>query len=239
LEDAIMDAQARKESGFEAPQPQGGIPPQRIAAARRWTLLALAVWLGAAIATGAAGALNQPGRVPVVLAAFLAIPIAGFGAAHGASPAFRAFTQTIPLSLLVGSHLWRFVGLGFILGAITGVLPGGFGYPEGIGDVIAALGALILLPMVRRGTAPRGWLLAWNAFGLLDLLSAITMGVLYSESALGVLHTAASNTRLMTAFPVSLIPTFFVPLFILVHALIFRRLERRGGSPAPTRVFSG
>ncbi len=58
----------------------------------------------------------------------------------------------------------------------------------------------------------------------MDLVSALTMGLLFSESALGLLHTAASNTTLMVTFPVSLIPTFFVPLFLLVHLLIFRRI---------------
>ena len=70
---------------------------------------------------------------------------------------------------------------------------------------------------------------------MVDLLSAITVGVLFSESAIGVLHTATSNTRLMVTFPVSLIPTFFVPLFLLVHALTFRRIGRRGGFDAVSR----
>ncbi len=76
-----------------------------------------------------------------MLAAFVAVPILGFVAAYGLSASFRAFTDTIPLSLLVGSHLWRFVGLGFIVGAFTGALPMGFGIPEGVGDVIAAFGS--------------------------------------------------------------------------------------------------
>ena len=159
-----------------------------------------------------------------MLASFLVVPILAFVAAYGLSASFRAFTDTIPMSLLVGSHLWRFVGIGFIVGAFTGALPKGFGIPEGVGDVIAALGALILIRAIRKGTASRGWLLAWNAFGFVDLVSALTVGLLFSESALGVWHTAASNTTLMVTFPVSLIPTFFVPLFLLVHLLIFRRV---------------
>ena len=211
---------------FEEPRRPEGVGRSRVAGARNLAILAVGAWFLTAFAAGALGAVNQPGRPPLVLAAFLAVPILGFVAAYAASPAFRAFTDTIPLSLLVGSHLWRFVGLGFLVAAFTGALPFGFGIPEGVGDVLAALGAAILLPMIRRGTAPRGWLLAWNVFGLLDLLSALTVGLLFSESALGVWHTATSNTTLMVTFPVSLIPTFFVPLFLLVHLLTFRRLGR-------------
>jgi len=206
-----------------------GAAPTGVAAARRATILAIAAWFGAAVAAGALGLVNQPGRPPLILGAFLLVPILGFVAAYAASPSFWAFTETLPMSLLVGSHVWRFVGIGFVVGALTGSLPMGFGIPEGVGDTIAALGAVLLLPSLRRGTTSRGWLLAWNAFGLLDLLSAVTVGVLFSESAIGLLHTPESNTRLLTAFPYSLIPTFFVPLFILVHLLIFRRVARRTG----------
>jgi hypothetical protein len=195
-------------------------------AARGLTILAVGVWLAAALAAGALGLVNQPGQPPLVLAGFLAIPIAGFLLADAASPAFRAFTETIPLGLLVGSHLWRFVGLGFVIAWLWGVLPAGFGIPEGTGDIIAAAGALALLRPIREGAVSRRWLLAWNVFGFVDLLSALTMGLLFSESAIGVLHTPTSNTTLMVAFPVSLIPTFLVPLFLLSHALIFRRVGR-------------
>jgi hypothetical protein len=193
---------------------------------RNLTIVAIGAWLLAAVVAGSLGLVNEPGRPPLVLAAFLGLPILGFVAAYAVSPSMRALGDTIPLSVLLGSHLWRFVGLGFIVGAFTGALPMGFGIPEGVGDVIAALGALILLPMVRKGSAPRGWLLAWNAFGFVDLLSAIVVGLLFSESAVGLLHTATANTTLMVTFPVSLIPTFFVPLFLLVHLLTFRRIAR-------------
>lgn len=205
----------------------------KVMTARRLAFLAIIAWFAAALAAGASGIVNVPGRPPLVLAGFLAIPTVGFVTAYRTSASFRAFTETIPLAFLVGSHLWRFVGLGFVIAWLAGALPAGFGIPEGFGDIVAALGALLLLPVVRKGAAPRGWLLVWNTFGLIDLLSAITVGVLYSEGPLGALGTPVSNTALMVTFPVSLIPTFFVPLFLLVHALTFRRIPRMSAS-SPT-----
>ena len=199
-----------------------------IAGARRLALLALLAWFGAAAGAGALGLVNQPGRPPLALLLFLAVPALGFATAYKTSASFRAFTETIPLAVLVGSHLWRFVGLGFVLAWRAGALPAGFGIPEGFGDVLAAAGALALLPSIRRGRTPRGWLLAWNTFGLIDLLSAIAVGVLYSQGPLGLLGTPSSNTALMVTFPVSLIPTFFVPLFLLVHVLTFQRIPPSG-----------
>jgi hypothetical protein len=205
------------------------VKSSQILGARRLTVFAIGAWFVAAVVAGALGIVNEPGRPPLVLGSFLTLPILGFVTAFLASARFRAFTDGIPLALLVGSHLWRFVGIGFVIAWLAGALPAGFGIPEGFADIIAAAGAWALLPGIRRGTVSRGWLLAWNVWGFLDLLSAITMGLLYSQSRIGILATATSSTVLMVTFPVSLIPTFFVPLFLLVHALMFRRIARMAG----------
>jgi hypothetical protein len=52
------------------------------------------------------------------------------------------------------------------------------------------------------------------------LIAALVLGV----SAAGALGAGTPTAAWMVTFPISLIPTFFVPLFILVHLLIFRRL---------------
>ncbi len=204
--------------------PNGHVESRSIAIARAVMILAIVAWFVTAFVAGLVDRVNQPGRAPTVVLAFLVVPTAGLVLAYLASASFGRAADGVPLTLLVGSHLWRFVGVGFVAGWIVGALPAGFGIPEGFGDIVAATGALLLLPSLRRGTAPRGWLLAWNVWGLIDLLSAITTGLLYSESTLGVLGPGTPTTRLMTTFPMSLIPTFFVPLFIVMHVLTFKRI---------------
>ena len=194
--------------------------------ARNLTVAAIGVWLLAATAAGVTGAVNAPGQPPLQLAVFVGVPISIGITAYALSSSVRAWALGLSLTWLVGLHIWRVVGLGFVLAWLLGELPGSVAIPEGLGDVAAAAGALALLPGLRRGTASRGWLLAWNTFGLVDLVSAITMGVLYSNSALGVLATGGVTTELMVTFPVSLIPTFLVPLFILMHLLTFAKLAR-------------
>ena len=193
---------------------------------RLLTILAIGAWFVAAVWGGLLSIFSHPDVPPVSLGAFILVPITGFLLTYALSAAFRTFTQQLDMRLLVGSHLWRFVGLGFVIGWLTGDLPAQFGIPEGLFDIIAALGAAILLIPLNRGEFPRRWLLVWNVFGLLDLISAITVGVLYSNGTLGILSAGTVTTRVMTIFPVSLIPTFFVPLFVLVHLLVFVRLRR-------------
>jgi hypothetical protein len=196
---------------------------QRIAFAGKIGIFAVIVWFVSAFFAGITGIINEPNRPPLLLGSFIGVPIFGFIAAYFISNSFRAFTQSINLALLVGSHLWRFVGLGFVIGWLKGNLPAGFAIPAGFGDIIAAAGALILIPMLRKGTAPPGWLLAWNIFGLVDLLYAIVFGMLYSNGSFGILSEEIT-TEPMVTFPVSLIPSFFVPLFILLHLLTFKRI---------------
>lgn len=198
---------------------------------RNLTLLALGTWFAAAVAGGATGAINQPNAPPLLLAAYILVPIGTFVAAYAVSASFRAFTDGLSLTWIVGAHVWRFVGLGFVLGWLNGALPAGFALPEGLGDIAAALGALLLVPALRKGTASRGWLLAWNVFGFVDLVAALVLGVLYSNSAFGVLASGHVTTEPMVTFPVSLIPTFLVPLFLLLHGLTFRRLASRDNAP--------
>jgi hypothetical protein len=68
----------------------------------------------------------------------------------------------------------------------------------------------------------------WNVLGILDLVSAMSLGVLASTSSLGFL-AGDVTTRLVGQFPLSLIPTFFVPVLLIFHliALIRVRTERR------------
>ena len=80
----------------------------QIAIARTLTVLAVLGWLLAAGLASVSGIVNQPGQPPLVLLGFIAVPILGFVAAYLMSATFRAFANALSLTLIVGSHLWRF-----------------------------------------------------------------------------------------------------------------------------------
>lgn len=122
-----------------------------------------------------------------------------------------------------------------MLGAAINALPAQFGYPAGWGDAVAAALCLPLAAAIRRrqpSPQMRTLFIAWNSYGLIDLVMAVTLGILYSPSSFGVLRTDVS-TALMATFPVNLIPTFFVPVLILLHVLaLVRSREIAGARPA-------
>jgi len=192
-----------------------------------YAVLLLLLWFFTAFVGGWWDMFAVPGKPPISLGVLFVLPILFFSIWYSASSEFRRWANSISLWLIVGSHVWRLVGLGFVIAVLVGKLPAQFGIPEGLGDIIAAVFALPLALALLREKSVRGYFILWNIFGLVDLISAITMGILYSEGPLGVLRTGVS-TALMTTFPVNLIPTFFVPLFVLLHVLaLVRRNEVR------------
>ena len=71
--------------------------------------------------------------------------------------------------------------------------------------------------------------IVWNVLGSVDLVLAVTLGVLASRSPVGIL-AGDVTTRLMGQFPLSLIPTFFVPLLLILHLISLSRKEN-GNQP--------
>src|SRR5438105_3710048 len=66
---------------------------------------------------------------------------------------------------------------------------------------------------------------AWNAFGTLDLFAAILLGALSSPGTPIRLFTEGPGTVVMATLPWVMIPTILVPLWLLVHLTIARRMR--------------
>src|SRR2546426_8972628 len=84
--------------------------------ARTLTVLALVGWFAAACIGGLMGIINEPARPPLFLVGFIALPVLGFVAAYGSGVYFRAFADSLSLTLLVGSPIWRVFWGGVVVG---------------------------------------------------------------------------------------------------------------------------
>jgi hypothetical protein len=108
-------------------------------------------------------------------------------------------------------------------------MPAPYAIPAGFGDLVVGFSALWVARMVRlQRPGARAAAIGWNIFGLTDVVTALTMGVLTSPNPLQVL--AKDNPGIViTLFPLVLLPAIVVPLSVLCH---FYSL-RRGTAPAP------
>jgi len=203
-----------------------------VAMTRRLLVAGIAgAWFGLAIVASASGAFDGARTGPLVVLFLFAFPLLAAALAWQ-RPTVRAAWLAIPMPLLIGLNVIRTLGFEFLLLAADGRLSGPFPYSAGWGDIITGVFALPVALAVARGTASRGLVAAWNAFGLLDLITAVGLGVVSRPgSAVQLLHVGVGSTAI-THLPWSLIPTALVPFFIVVHVIIFAQLRAR----APRRV---
>ena len=83
--------------------------------------------------------------------------------------------------------------------------------------------------------ASTGKIWLWNAFGTLDLVAAVFLGVTSANgSPLQLIH-AGPGSAAVTLLPWALIPAVLVPFYLITHGMIFaqlRALAARKPSPA-------
>ena len=189
-------------------------------------LIALVAWFFLTIWLGLSGALGSTGKPPVGLAAAIGIPLLVFAVdARLRGPLSRAFAR-IDLATLTALQTFRVAGAFFLIAWSQGTLPGAFALAAGIGDIAIGVAA----PFVAAAVAgrKRGYLtlaLIFNLAGVLDLVTAVSEGVTHSSSAIGFLAGPVTTDRL-AQYPFSLIPTFFVPLALILHGFSLRAIRR-------------
>jgi hypothetical protein len=182
----------------------------------RTVLLVGLAWLLAAIGLGAAGVVRAlpPSAVPLVLAALTVLVLAAAWGLAG----FRAWLAALDVRWLVALHLTRFVGASFLYLYGQGQLPYAFAVPGGIGDIaVATLAAVLLVAGPPRDARRRLAYGVWNVLGLADILFVVT-------TAGRLVTIAPESMAALTRLPLSLLPTFLVPLIIASHVVLGVRL---------------
>ena len=166
-----------------------------------------------------------------------AAPLAAAALLAAFVPAARAALLAVPLPLLIGLNVWRVLGGLFVLLAVDDRLGGPFPQFAGWGDVITGVLALPVAWLATRApSSTRNLALAWNAFGALDLVVAVSLGVVSANgSPLQLIHAGAGSAA-MQALPWSVVPTVLVPAYLMLHAVIYAQLRRAGRSVGAGRA---
>lgn len=197
--------------------------------------LGLTAWIAATWTLAASGVFRQSlGKVPTLpIAIFLPLLVGGVVLTR--SRAVGALLDATPASWLVGVQVYRILGGMIVVNWIHGAVPGAFGLPAGIGDVITGLLALPAAVWVASGSSiGRRIGIRWNVLGLADFAVAVTMGMLTSPGPAHLLARDHPNTLIAT-FPTAMVPAFIVPLSTLLHVLSLRQLKRGQRTSATDR----
>jgi len=92
-------------------------------------LLGIARWFTAICGLAERGTFVSPNKPPVAVGLAFTIPILLFLLTERISPGWRARVTSVSPVLLISMHGWRFVGLGFVMATVEGLLPRGFAWP--------------------------------------------------------------------------------------------------------------
>jgi hypothetical protein len=138
----------------------------------------------------------------------------------------RGWIGRIPLHVLVGVQFYRVVGVLFLIAYAQDDMPAEFALPAGIGDILVGLTAVVVAVLLLKQGEQRArfTVLAWCALGILDLVVAVIAGFLSAPSPIQQLALDDPNAAIVS-YPFVVIPTFAVPLSIILHLYVISRLR--------------
>jgi hypothetical protein len=144
----------------------------------------------------------------------------------------RALTAPGLVNRLELPHSFRAAeGTAFLAIMALGHLPALFALPAGLGDIAAGIAAPLVARSLTRGGSRRA-ALWFTAFGMTDLVVALTLGTLTGFQLIHVTPSGAPISEL----PLALIPTAAVPLLFALHITSVSALLRPPRTPQPSTV---
>jgi hypothetical protein len=172
---------------------------------------------------------NDSNRIGLAVAIAALVPLLVFSLWFAASDRFRQFTLSLNPRILTSAQSWRIVGFTFVLLEARSALPAVFALPAGYGDMaIGATAAYVAWKLA--DPSHRSVFILWQVLGIVDLVLAVSLGV-----TAGLLDPQGPSMAAMTVLPLSLIPTFLVPLFTMLHVICIAQARTWIAATTPNR----
>jgi hypothetical protein len=163
---------------------------------------------------------TDPDVPPLAMGLAVLIPLVVFLLWFATSAGFREFALSLNPGVLTFVQSWRIAGVAFLALYTVGLLPGVFALPAGWGDIVIGATAPLAALKLTNFNRQRGFIF-WQILGIFDLVTAVAVGTTarwISPNEVG--------TGLMTVLPLSLIPTFAVPLLTMLHIICIAQARR-------------
>ena len=184
----------------------------------------IVAWFVFALLGGALGLFqNQANRIGAAVGIAAGVPLMLFAIWCAASESFRKFALGLNARTLTLAQSGRIIGVTFVILQERRVLPAIFAWPAGYGDMfIGATAAFVAWKLCN--PVHRGSFIFWQALGIIDLVTAVGLG-----TTAGLIQPHGVPMAAMTVLPLSVIPTFLVPLYLILHLICIA--QARGWRP--------
>jgi hypothetical protein len=189
--------------------------------------LVVAAWAALSVILNMLGIFINPlDKPPLALLVSVILPPILFLIGYALSSKVRTLSLNLDLRLLTAMQAWRIIGAMFLVLMTFHLLPGVFAWPAGIGDIIVGgYAPFVVLSISRRTSGWRKHVVLLNVLGLLDFIGAIGGGVLSGDSPIGILRGDVT-ANIMQQLPLSMIPTFAVPFWIILHIVSLIKVSK-------------
>ncbi|MEA5461045.1 hypothetical protein VB796_18430 [Arcicella sp. LKC2W] len=136
---------------------------------------------------------------------------------------YKTILENVALESLVKLHIFRLIGVFFILLATHNALPKPFAFIAGIGDMLTAVSSIFVANAIQnKKSYAQKLTYYWNIFGTVDILfTAIAANVLTKIS----IDTGAMGVDTLAFFPFCIIPAFAPPIILFLHWAIFQKTQ--------------
>lgn len=173
-----------------------------------------------------------PPKVVVWASLPLAIILFGF---VGNTKLFNRLLRAVTLESLIQIHIFRLVGVFFLMLYSYHLLPRTFALSGGWGDIIAAVLAFPVARLVSKGSK---WAVpavyAWNIFGILDIVRLLFIATVTARAT--AVTGVDGGLREITMFPFVWFPAFAPATIFFLHALVFRKIMLQKASQKTVTV---
>ena len=188
--------------------------------AKLMLVLGLLWFLGALSASALHLFENTSSRLGGAVAVGATVPLLVFFGWFGLSRNFRDFVMSWNPTILTAAQTGRIIGFTFVLLEAHRGLPAIFALPAGYGDMaIGATATIVAWKLANHGH--RNSFILWQLLGIADLITAVTLG-----TTAGLLDPHGVSMLYMTRLPLSLVPTFLVPLYLIFHVVCIAQAKR-------------
>ena len=192
----------------------------------------VAVWFATVLTAALNGAfVDQANKLNAATPLVIIVPLIVFLGAVALNQTFREWVLGLDPGLLTALQSWRIIGIAMLVLYAFGHLPGLFAWPAGVGDVAVGVIAPFVAVALLQGrigliSAP---VIGLHVAGVVDFLSAVSIGLYARELSPGLVEGV--TTLAMGQLPMVLIPTFGVPLFAILHLIVFILIWRAVRAP--------
>ncbi len=136
---------------------------------------------------------------------------------------YKTCLENVSLQDLVRVHIFRLLGVFFILLAFHDALPKPFALIAGLGDMITAVTSIFVAKAIGNNASyAKKLTYAWNTFGFLDIVFTAVMANVLTKISM---DTGAMGVDTLAKFPFCFIPAFAPPTIIFLHVSIYKKLS--------------